>query len=132
MKSSSQFDKILLSIFITVAFGFILFFRFYIISSEPGDYSTLSYLWIFIGYALYYIAILILLLRLIRIIKSNNHLLYVLLGVANIFMWALCIAFFYLGKANMWWLNRCILNLLLGVLIIADGFVFRGGKKSGV
>jgi hypothetical protein len=124
MNTFSFFEKILVCLFLTIVLGVLLYFLFYVIPSKPGDFSALTYIWMFIGYGLIYVSFLILLLRLIRVLKTNNFLFYVFLGVANISMWALCIVLFYLGKVNLWWLNRCLLNLLLGVLIISDGVLF--------
>ena len=129
MKSNSFFDKILVSTFITIVLGFLLFFLFY--SSKPGIYFiTLDIVCLFLGYELLYSGLIILLLRLLGVIKSNSHLLYVLLGVANICMWSICIVLFYLGKVNMWWLHQSLMNLLIGVLVIGDGLLFREGNGS--
>jgi hypothetical protein len=129
MKSNSMFDKILVSTFITIVLGFLLFFLFY--SSNPGIYFiTLDIVCLFLGYELLYTGLIILLLRLLGVIKSNSHLAYVLLGVANICMWSICIVLFYLGKVNMWWLHQSLMNLLIGVLVIGDGLLFRVGNGS--
>src|ERR1035438_2475997 len=124
MKSNSFFDKILVSTFITIVLGFLLFFLFY--SSKPGIYFiTLDIVCLFLGYELLYSGLIILLLRLLGVIKSNSHLLYVLLGVANICMWSICIVLFYLGKVNMWWLHQSLMNLLIGVLVSSHALADR-------
>ena len=129
MKTNSFFDKILVSTFITIVLGFLLFFLFY--PTKPGIYFiTLDIVCLFLGYELLFTGLIILLLRVLGVIKSNNHLFYVLLGVANICMWSICIFLFYLGKVNMWWLHQSLLNLLIGVLVIGDGLLFREGNES--
>jgi hypothetical protein len=71
-------------------------------------------------------------LRLVRLIKQSSGFLYVLIGSLNVIIGASCIIMFYLNYAAMEWLNKCLLNALVGFLMIVDTFlldkIFPPGK----
>ena len=70
-----------------------------------------------------YGALVILLLRVVRIIRSNANLIYIFMGMLNLTVGLLGIFLFYLSYANLPWLNKCLLNLLVGFIMWADTFI---------
>jgi hypothetical protein len=123
MKTFSFSEKILFSLFISIFFGFLLFFILYIIPSEPGNFFTITIIWIFLGYTMLYLGLLCLLLRIFHWLNDSKHPLYVFIGVINICSAILCIVLYFFRKVDTWWLHQSLLNLFVGNLIIGDGLV---------
>lgn len=72
-----------------------------------------------------------LLARIFKLVKENSHLFYIITGTINFCVGILCIALYFLHQADMPWLNKCLLNLLAGFLIIADTFFLDPRVNSG-
>lgn len=64
----------------------------------------------------------VLLLRLLTVIKSNTNVLYIFMGTLNLIVGILCVILYYLSLADLPWLHNCLLNLLVGFVILADTF----------
>jgi hypothetical protein len=124
MKRTDVLKMIGICFLITAVIAYLLFFLLYIISAKRGDYFNISVIYIFAGYVLLYSSLFVFLLRVIRIIKSNKGFLYLFLGTANISVWLICIVLFLHGKSELWWLQRCYLNLIMGAIILGDSILF--------
>lgn len=125
MKPFSLIQKIALNFFMVCLLGWLVFLFLYVIPSRPGDYFNVSVIYMFACYGLLYAGLFILLLRAIRILKNNNSFLYLFFGVANVCAWVFCIFLFLNGKVETWWLHRCFLNLIPGLLILLDAVLLK-------
>jgi hypothetical protein len=130
MNFSTLFQKIMLSVGLTLFFGYLIFFLLYIIPAQKGDYLTVAIIWMLLSYVILYVGLLILLLRILRIFKKNGHLLYISLGIMNICSGLLALVLYYFTKMEIWWLHHCLFNLLIGVLIVADIIIFKTEQQE--
>ena len=125
MKTYSYSEKIILSFILTLLLGSLIYFLLYalpiyISPSRNGDYFIIAILWIFVDRTLLYVGILMLLMRIVRMLKNNIAFLYLFFGVANICTALLSIFLYFFGKIEVWWFHGCLLNLLVGVVILSD------------
>ena len=93
---------------------------------SPGDFGPkfgVSIIYILISNTVLPMGVFVLVLRLIRVLKKNTGLIYIFLGIINLFIGLLAIYLFFAGTVEMSWLNRCFLNLLVGFVIISDAFI---------
>ena len=67
-------------------------------------------------------AILLILSRIFRLTKRNSGYAYPVTSFINVSIGAFCLVFYLSGRANLWWLNQCMLNWLLGLVMAADIF----------
>jgi hypothetical protein len=123
MNTSIIYRKIFKSMGLTLFFGYLIFFLLYIIPAQRGDYLTVALVWMSLSYTFMYVGLLILFLRVVRIIKKNGHLLYISLGITNIFSGLLAVALYYFTKMENWWLYHCLINLVIGLIILADTII---------
>jgi hypothetical protein len=117
--------SILLSVLISCLIGYLFYFFFYIIAGKPGNYFNITIIWIIATYALLCIGILVLVLRLFRILKSNSDFLYTFFGVINHCIGIFCLILYLFKKVDLLWLHECLFNLFVGSLIISDIYVFK-------
>src|ERR1700722_17464715 len=101
INNSSIFQKILIGTGMTLFFGYLIFFLLYIIPAQKGDYLTVALIWMLLSYVFMYVGLLIILLRILRIFKQNNHLLYISLGIINICSGLLAVVLYYYTKMEI-------------------------------
>jgi hypothetical protein len=92
--------------------------------SNPGGISVL-YFWAKVtslvgGFG----ALLLIGLRIFKAINRDKNFLYALLGTINIVLGCCGISFYFFGRINMIGLHDLLPNLLIGVLILSDIFLF--------
>ena len=125
MKPFTYIERIGLCFILTMLLGSFFFFFLYALPLSRGQDSYIGILSIFSGYGLLYLGMFSLLLRIIRILRNNISFFYLMVAVANIYTGILSAILYFLGKINLWWFDRCLLNLIVGVVILADGWLFR-------
>jgi hypothetical protein len=96
---------------------------FYKDTNGMGKWFTLSILYMYARYAFLVIGTLLLLGRVLKLIKRPYALGYILAGVVNIFVALVAVVLYFSTGSDVAWLNACLLNLLVGVLIMADFFL---------
>lgn len=88
-----------------------------------GEAFNIAVMYILTRNVALYGGLAVLLLRLLTIIKSNTNVLYIFMGILNLMVGLLCVILYYLSLADMPWLHACLLNLLIGFVILADTFI---------
>lgn len=86
---------------------------------------NLVILLIALHYVFLFLALLLLLLRLFKFPLSNKGVIYILVCTLNILTGLFSVGFYFFQKTNIWWLNQTLLNLLFGLIMILDMFVFQ-------
>ena len=120
-----KYRNLLISIGIVAAWVLVNFIAFYPDRQGLGSTFSISVIFIFTSYASLILGVMFLLLRIIKIWKNPSALFYVLIGVVNITIGLIAIAMYFSHMADREWLNKSLLNLLVGVLIITDVFFVR-------
>ena len=102
--------------------SFVIVF-YYPSNSDLGRSFNLAVILLFIRYCALWVGIGVILLRLVRIIKKSDNLIYIFLGTINvclgIFSWILYLNNEMVVKV----LHMFIINLFLGVIIFIDVFL---------
>ena len=122
MKSSGidATNNLLISTVIIAFWVTMNFLLFYPATNGMGDFFTVSIMFIVTEYTMLIAGIAILLLRFFRAIKSSGNFLVVFAMETNILIGLFSIFLYLLHKSDLIWLNRSLLNLLIGVLLFAD------------
>jgi hypothetical protein len=76
--------------------------------------------------------ILLLALRIFRVIDKNKNFIYCFFGIANTLLGLLGVVLYLAGKINVFGIHDLLLNLLIGVLILADLFLFEMLFKKAI
>ena len=92
--------------------------------TNSGDISVLYFYTKASSLILLIGGILLLALRIFRAIDKNKNFLYCFFGLANTLLGLLGVVLYLAGKINMFGIHDLLLNLLIGVLILADLFLF--------
>jgi len=93
-------------------------------SNDPSNIS-LVYVWVrFSGLLVGFGGILFLALRIFKAINRDRNFLYIFLGTANLALGICGIGFYFLRRINTLGLHDLLPNLLVGVIIYADIFLF--------
>jgi len=95
------------------------------ISSNDPHNISLVYVWVrFSGLLVGFGGLLFLALRIFKAINRDRNFLYIFFGTANLVLGICGIGFYFLRKINMLGLHDLLPNLLIGVIIFADIFLF--------
>lgn len=127
IKVSNSFIFPTIIIFCWVGLNFLLF---YPATNGLGDLFTVSVMFVITQYTMLIAGIVVLLLRLLKVIKSGRSFLATLTMEANIIIALFSILLYSLHKTDLVWLNRSMLNLLIGVLLLADFVLFKKTKSN--
>src|SRR5688572_29634796 len=112
-----------------ISFGLISFWVifnflfFYPATNGMGRAFNVAIMYILTRNFALYGGVVVLLLRLLTVIKSNTNFLYILMGILNLFVGILCVILYYFSLADLPWLHDCLLNLLIGFVMLADTFI---------
>jgi hypothetical protein len=79
-------------------------------------------------YLFLYAAVILILLRLLKLYVASNSVAYILASLFNILIGFLTLIFYFFHQSNIWWLNQTLLNLLFGMIMILDIFIFSNGR----
>ena len=109
-----------------VALNFILF---YPAKNGLGDFFSVTVMFIITEYTMLIAGIVVLVLRLFKVIKSGHSFLVTFTMETNILIAILSILLYILHKSDLVWVNRSLLNLLVGVLLLADFVLFKKTKS---
>jgi hypothetical protein len=97
---------------------------------SPGIISV-GYFWLNIANLVsIFGALLLLVLRIFKVIDKNRNFLYAFFGATNMILGICALSFFFLNMLNIVGLHNLLANLLLGVIIIVDLFLFDYMFKS--
>lgn len=122
MQNSGKYRSLLLSFGIIAVLIPFVFLLFYSNENPLGPYFNFYVLLISLHYFGLIAGAIVMLMRLAKIIRNKTTLVYVFIGVLNCSLALLGIILFSLNHADMAWLNKSLANLLVGFLIITDGF----------
>lgn len=115
--------------YLIISFGIIAlwvvcnFLFFYPATNGMGRGFNLAVMYILTRNFALYGGLAVLLLRVTRITRSNAYMLYIFMGILNLLVGVLCVFLYCLSLANLPWLNKCLLNLLIGFIMSADTFI---------
>lgn len=99
-------------------------------NENSGDISAL-YIWTKIsGLLAGFAGLLMLALRIFKVITRDQYFLYPFLGTANMVLGLLSVYFYLVGKINLVALHDTIPNLFVGVVVMADIFLFESIFKN--
>lgn len=125
----SKASKLLVSFLIIVIGAATIFFFFYPSQSTLGRSFDVSIIFIIVRLCSLVLGLLGLLLRIIKIIR-NTQLVYILFGSLNCLIGIFCIYLYFTGRSDLAWLHKCLLNLLLGIILLADSFLINASSAS--
>lgn len=111
------------SLLIVLILGTSIFLFSYAIYAQPGDFFNVVVIWMMTRYGSLFAGILFLVFRLFKILRTNYKFTYVFIGILNVCEGFLSIVLFLFHGVNVWWFQECLLNLLVGMIILADGFL---------
>ncbi len=117
---SKNYRSFLISLAIIAAYISIILLLFYGNNNGLGKSFGVAVIYIITRNVVLVVGGIVLLARIFKLIKSNTHLIYILIGTVNLSVGILSIVLYFLQQADMQWLNKCLLNLLLGFLIVSD------------
>ena len=118
-----KYRNLSISIGIVAAWVLVNFIAFYPDRQGLGSTFSVSVIYVFTAYGSLTVGVILLILRIIKVWKNRSALLYVLIGVINIAIGLIAVSMYFSHMANREWLNKSLLNLLLGVLIISDVYL---------
>ena len=110
---------------IWAAFNFLFF---YPATNGLGKGFNVVIMYMITAYIALVSGVLMLFLRLLRILKNNNSVVYILVGVLNAVAGILTVVLYMSHNVDLSWLNKCLLNLLAGFLILTDVFILNNRK----
>jgi hypothetical protein len=118
-KYNVLFSAILLAILASI-----IMFAFYPSNSELGQRFAVDAMFLLLRYGGLYIGIGVILLRVLKVVKKNNALLYVFIGLLNICLGVLSLILAISGKMDPSTLNLFIINDVIGAIILLDIIIF--------
>lgn len=93
-------------------------------SKDPNNISVV-YIWVRLsGLLAAFGGLLFLALRLFKAVNRDRNFLYIFLGTANLVLGVYGIGFYFIRKINVLGLHDLLPNLLIGIVIFADIFLF--------
>ena len=104
-------------------FGAISFLIFYPSKSDLGKGFTIAVLYTVARYVFIWVGVAIFAIRIFKVI-SNSSYWYITVAVFNLFIGALALILYFSGNTDHSWLNLCLVNLLIGFILIADTFFY--------
>lgn len=122
--------NIIVSVGITLTFACLVLLLFYPSGSPLGNLFSIFFILIIMHYVALVYGVLVLCMRLFKLLKNNELLVYLLAGTINVFLSIAGITLYSIDQADDEWLKKCLLNLLIGVLIVGDGLVYKNNVKS--
>ena len=130
-KLPKKYRSFFISLAITGVLAAFSFLFYYPSHSDLGKGFSVAIIYMLVRYAALYAGILVLLTRLARLLKKTEGILYILPGTINFLVGALCVILYSMGEADRPWLHKCLLNLLMGTLILADAFLLNREIDTG-
>jgi len=115
-----KYKKLLISIGIIAAWILVIFLFFYRDNNGLGKGFGVAVMYMITRNVAVVVGAIALLCRISKLMKNNINILYILIGTLNLSVGIICIVLFVLKQADMQWLNKCLINMLVGFLIIAD------------
>lgn len=116
--------NLVIAVVITLLFACTVLLLFHPSRSPLGSFFDVFTILIVTHYIAIAIGVVVLLLRIMKIIRNNSMLIYVLVGTLNVFLAITGITLFVADHADMEWLHKCLGNLLVGFIILCDSFFF--------
>jgi hypothetical protein len=123
LKGNILFRNIGNAFLLILILGTTVFLFSYAIYAEPRDYFNVIVVWMMTRYGSLFAGVLFLVFRFFKIIRTNYKFIYVFVGILNICEGFLSLVLFFFHGVNVWWFRECLLNSLVGVIIIGDAFL---------
>lgn len=120
-----NYKKLLISIGIIAAWILVIFLIFYRDNNGLGKGFGIAVIYMITRNVAVVVGAIALLCRISKLMKNNTNILYILTGTLNLSVGIICIVLFVLKQADMQWLNKCLINMLVGFLIIADTMLIK-------
>jgi len=124
-----NYKKLLISIGIIAAWILIIFLFFYRDDNGLGKGFGVAVMYMITRNVAVVVGAIALLCRILKLMKNNTNISYILIGTLNLSVGIICIVLFVLKQADMQWLNKCLINMLVGFLIIADTMFIKRAIK---
>jgi hypothetical protein len=115
--------NLLLSILTVIGSMAVSLLVFYPSTSNLGEGFTVAIFYTISRYLFIGAGILVFLLRILRVVKKSSYW-YIMPAVFNLFIGGLAIFLYFSGKAELSWLNACLINLLIGFVMMADTYLY--------
>ena len=121
--SESKNRNLLFAILTLCSIVAISFLIFYPSKSDLGKGFTIAVLYTVARYVFIWVGVAIFAIRIFKVI-SNSSFWYITVAVFNLFIGALALILYFSGNTDHSWLNLCLVNLLIGFILIADTFFY--------
>ena len=118
-----RYRKFFVSLGIIALSVILSFLLYYHDKSGLGKGFGLAVIFVIVRYISLVAALAFILIRLFRILLRRTNFAYIFVGALNCSIGLICFVLFLLGEANVSWFHNCLVNLTIGVLIIADVFL---------
>ena len=115
--------NLLLSILTVIGSIAVSLLVFYPSTSNLGEGFTVAIFYTISRYVFIVAGILAFVLRVLRVIKNSSYW-YIMPAVFNLFIGSLAIFLYLTGKAELFWLNACLINMLIGFVMIVDTYLY--------
>ena len=125
-----RYKYVLYSLSLALLLTIALFLIFYPSENSLGRFFGISIVYIYITYVCLYIGIFALILRFIPAIKMTNTFFYISIGTFNLLIGLLTTYLYFLEAANRQWLNKSLINLFIGFLILTDVLFFSSAAEQ--
>lgn len=96
------------------------FLLYYHNRSGLGKGFGLAIIYIIIRHISLVAGLIFILIRFLRILTKRSSFAYIFTGTLNISIGLICIVLFLLRDANVLWLHKCLVNMVVGIIVIAD------------
>jgi len=113
-------NNLLLSFIILALLTSIIIFVFYPSTSKLGNTFDLAVAFLFSRYFGLYIGVALILLRILRVLKNNNTLIYIFIGLLNISLGILSLVLAVSNNMDSSVFNLIIVNEVVGAIIFMD------------
>ncbi len=126
--STRFMTNMLISTILLILWVAVNYLLFYPSTNGMGDFFGVSIMYIITTYTMLIVGALVLLLRFVKILQSGHTFVVVLSMELNIVIGVTSIILYVFNKADLPWVNKSLLNLLVGVLLLGDCILFREKK----
>lgn len=120
-----KYQNLFVSLAIIMGSTSICVMIFYPSTSELGKGFSIGVIYMLTLYFALISGVIFLVSRLLRLFKWSDSMIYVLFGTLNLLIGLLGVILYFRKIADMQWLHKSLLNLLVGVLMIVDSFLLK-------
>lgn len=125
----NRFKYVLYSIGLAIVAAILLFLFFYPSTSSLGKFFTVSIIYIYIVYTFLFLGAATLVLRFFSV-RISDKFFYTAIGTFNIMIGLLTSYLYFINAVELQWLNKSLMNLFLGFIMLVDSLILSSWKKS--